>query len=1083
MADRLDVSFVGLLSDISGVATTLANWSPFNQYPPLWVRTLAWWIRDSAATVPLGAPPAVAAIVAPLTPFSIDLSLPVSVSSTPPCLFEAAVLTGGNTIRFWLIHCVHSFLSPLQAGFAYNPLAAAVAAPVIPAGQTAVVMETAGFALFDYLTIHVPYVWIAANPSFPQVVVSMQATFFKWMGVDCTGTVAAAACLQPLNNFIQWGPYAFNTNWVTTAPELMLSALTFHAVIPGNPAGGIAPNTIAGTELNALYVIFTPGVQLQGGNVVTLSMSFGALNIVSQPGILPRGSLAATNGALRGLLLANAAAVNLAAAFIAIGPSTTCARALGSVNCCSQSLGSILVPWPSYLTYPSWWNSLAIRLGPVGCVLPAGKITDFVVPKVYLGQNPVDGVTDAFIRRLPGFIQIDARLSTSAEPLLQLVQRRSELWPLVWTRTAFNFPVPLLGNLAQAPLGQDPLNLAFLGGLAAPIYPAAAGTTGVPPGPTLPGAWPTTWITTDEALGQSNPMSMLDAVRAGGLGSWVVGLSSFVSVAISIDNNVAGLQPSLLTIMITLRNGLTTIGQINGNTDIMDRGVTAAAQAPTVVNLPNTAYWFTVTSIAGVFRHNVGSVNNPNGISNVQPSACNTAFTGFTTALGTLFLGVSNPGCIAASTANTVITIPVKGDFLLTNPAAGSPVYFDLRLVPSMRQGFMSPGDTLNILPVGAIIGPVAVPPALPAGFVCPVNVGTAVVNTVVNGIDTGRCNNVLDNRFPGGIASDQQTTDTAATMWVLGYVTVADCRTLPYTPGSVGDFAAATSAGRCTLVNAMALLSPTAFGFKQCNDGATVSTAQNLVSYFKYPESQATSLMWPLGNIVSISSWPQSVGLPGTWPLFIYSWGYMFSQPMFGIVVTYPATAANLRALGAVPSVNNAWTLGFLVKMDRITSACSVNVVEENPWTFCTTTTQNVVQILHFPVAPFTGAGVPLNTYNQYTGWTKNSNGACATVLSDGAVAGWYTIGVSPNPGDDSDAAWYAFFAFFALPLLLLCCCLLAALWYFRKRPEPVYVPEYPVQEMYWVNAQPVAPVYSMEPALPAMSMAVPPTTPIYLQ
>lgn len=755
--------------------------------------------------------------------------------------------------------------------------------------------------------------------------------------------------------------------------------------------------------------------------------------------------------------------MNLAVAFIAIGPTGTCARAPGSVNCCSQSLGSILVPWPSYLTYPSWWNSLAIRLGPVGCVLPAAKVVEFVVPKVYLGQNPVDGITNALTQQLPGFIQIDARISTTPEPHPQLCQRRSELWPLVWSRDQpYVDPIQLLGNLPQAALGHAQTTIAG-GALGVP-------GTAVPPGNPTPGSFPKTWITTDEAPGLASIISMLDAVRAGGYGSWVVGLGTFVAVRFEINTNVAGSQPTTLNAFVTLRNSLVPIGSISGNLDVTDVLPAAGVQPTTFVTKQNTDYYFAITGSSGVFRHNVGSLDKMINILSATPAACGNNLNAFSSALGTVFVAVRDTGCINAMTANTVIIIPIPNDFLLPNPSAGTFAFFDIRLIPSMRQGFLAPRQTLDILPLGLAV----------ANAPCPPN--AANPNAVAANIINGRCNNVFDNRFPGGIATDAQQTDTAATMWVLGYVTVADCRFLPYVPGAVTDIATATTAARCAIVNSMAMLSPTAFGFKQCNEGASINTAQNLVTFYKYPESVATSVMWPYSNVAAISTWPQNVGLPGTWPIYIYSWGYMFSQPMFGIVVTYPATATNLKALGAAPTVNSAWTLGFLVKMDRITSACSVNLVEENPWTFCVVTTQSVVQMLHFPTAPVTAAGVPLNAYNQYTGWTRSSSGACATVLTDGAVAGWYTTAVSPAPGDGSDAAWYAFFAFFALPLLLLCCCLLWALWYFRKRPEPVYVPEYPVQEMYWVNAQPAAPVYSMEPAVPMMQLA-PQPTPIYLQ
>jgi len=307
---------------------------------------------------------------------------------------------------------------------------------------------------------------------------------------------------------------------------------------------------------------------------------------------------------------------------------------------------------------------------------------------------------------------------------------------------------------------------------------------------------------------------------------------------------------------------------------------------------------------------------------------------------------------------------------------------------------------------------------------------------------------------------------DSAVLKDQLGYVTTTGCNTeaVPtFTFTSPSDISNSLYADRCRLVAVMATLSQGPAAIQQCPLSST-----GTVTWAKLAEGTWRASSWPMTNVAALGTWAQVVGSNPS--IAITNWGHMVTYPMFAIVVTYPPVAGSLQSLGITDSVPVGWTLAFIVRNDRLTLTCAA-ASNSNPWEFLVITTAPIVAVKHI------GASGTVSAVQALTGgaWAQRADQLVVIVPQSGVVFGYTAVTASPIPDDGSDDALFGLLALIAVPVLL-CCCLLALLWFLRPKAEACpCVPEYPVQEMYWVNAQPCAPTFSVAQCGPS-------TTPVYL-
>lgn len=464
-----------------------------------------------------------------------------------------------------------------------------------------------------------------------------------------------------------------------------------------------------------------------------------------------------------------------------------------------------------------------------------------------------------------------------------------------------------------------------------------------------------------------------------------------------------------------------------------------------------------ISSNQGVFKPNVGSMDAAIPAVGQSPADCTTVWF-YTNAYGTLIVmlnplfdvrGVSDEAaaCQAALQSGAIIRFTIPQEAFLPNLASCSSIVFDVRMVDPYadRSLFLA--------------------------------------------------------YWPGYTGPHVGSVDTATLMHQFGWQTVAPCTSSSFwghQAGLVTDIATMPIDQRCELVCEIASISPVTAGLVQCPSGALMGTwngqqwtagtwpagtqwngqgwlngqgawsnqwANNLngrynpdymVTLVKVPEAALTGGNWP-GHCISGITWPVVVSLPNTPIVAITNFGYIIDSPMFAIVVSYVPTSQSLNTLGVTPNVPNTWQILLIIRMNRLTLSCQE--VLNNPWAFTVTTNNAIVQCLFFPATGSNLNGVPL----QYTSWGSR----VFQVPADGAVVCWTAAVASPTPADDgSDDALFGLLALIAIPVLL-CYCLLALLYFLRpKREAPCCVPEYPVQETYWVNAQPAnyAPIYTVQ-------------------
>lgn len=520
-------------------------------------------------------------------------------------------------------------------------------------------------------------------------------------------------------------------------------------------------------------------------------------------------------------------------------------------------------------------------------------------------------------------------------------------------------------------------------------------------------------------IGVMNAAGILDfdasSVTMGNyIASWRAGATAVTNFGATPSTTTTGVVPAQLVLRWTLTTGIPDPTQ---GTVAPATGVTVTAAAlPTAITF---AARFCISANPGVIRPNIGSLTNQFPFPPTT-GPCGRA-TYYSNEAAQLCITPNPvpvvPACYTQGlTAGTILTYTIPSSALLPNPSPQN-IMFDIYGI----------GDQFT----AALAAPA---PSIPI---------------IWNGIDAA----TAKNQF--------------------GYTTTVGCNTeaVPnFLFTSPNDIASLQWADRARLVAAISAMSTGPAAIVQCLSGAQGGT----VSWVKYPEGTWRSNMWPNSNIAALGGWPQQVGTNPA--IFIANWGHMVSYPMFAITVSYPPQLASLQSLGITDTPNAGWRLVFIVRIDRLTLSSAIASLS-NPWQFNVLLTLPVVAVRHIGTGNVVRGIAAVTPVEALIGggWAQSNGVVGVTVPQSGVVFGYAAVNPSPIPDNGSDDALFGLLALIAVPVLL-CCCLLALLWFLRPKAEACpCVPEYPVQEMYWVNAQPCAPTFSVAQCGPS-------TTPVYL-